>query len=133
MHQNKERRAKGRGALRALEVLNRLQDCNTSGYKLQIEETGKSLIDEIFFPRRTRQMIDEHSTNIDEHLTNMTEINVVSLGSVDIKWVNYDSCIDLNDFEKIHSGRPSDSCILRSTSDPDCIWESGKWTSSSHC
>jgi hypothetical protein len=38
MHQNKELRAKGRGAPRALEVLNLglATDCNTSGYKLLI-------------------------------------------------------------------------------------------------
>ena len=58
-------------------------DCNTSGYKLLVEETGKILIsnqvrfDETFFPRRNRQMIDDH-------LTNITEINVVSL------WISYD-------------------------------------------
>ncbi len=43
MHLNKERRTKGRGAPRAVEVLNLglATDCNTSGYKLFIEETGK--------------------------------------------------------------------------------------------
>ena len=57
MHLNKERRAKGRGAPRAVEVINLglATDCNTSGYKLLVEETGKALIsnevrfDESFF------------------------------------------------------------------------------------
>ncbi len=92
MHQNKERRAKGRGAPRALEVLNlsMATDCNTSGYKLLIEETGKILIsnqvrfDETFFPRRNRQMIDNH-------LSNIPEIDVVSLDRDDLKWMNYDT------------------------------------------
>ena len=46
MHLNKERRAKGRGAQREVEVINLglATDCNTSGYKLLIEETGKILI-----------------------------------------------------------------------------------------
>ena len=69
MHQDKEWRAKGRGALRAFEVLNLglATDCNTSRHKLLmmdlIEETRKILIsnqvrfDETFFPRRNRQMI----------------------------------------------------------------------------
>jgi hypothetical protein len=57
MHQNNKQRAKGQGAPRALEVLNlgMATDCNISGYKLLIEETGKILIsnqvrfDETFF------------------------------------------------------------------------------------
>ena len=80
MHVNKERRAKGRGAPRAVEVINLglAIDCNTSGYKLLAEETGKVLIssevrfNEPFPQRRNRQMIDDH-------LTNITEIDVVSL------------------------------------------------------
>ena len=80
MHQNKEQRAKGRGVPRALKVLNLglATDCNTSGYKFLIQETGKILIsnkvrlDKTFFPRRNRQMIDDH-------LTNIAKIDVVSL------------------------------------------------------
>jgi hypothetical protein len=83
---------KERGAPRALEVLNLglATDCNTSGYRLLIEETGKILIsnqvrfDEIFFPRRNLQMIDDH-------LSNITEIDVVGLGRGDLKWVNCDT------------------------------------------
>ncbi len=90
MH-NKEQRAKGRGVPRALEVLNLglATDCNTSGYKLLIEETGKRLIsnqqrfDETFFPQRNLQMIDDH-------LSNITEIDVVSLDRGDLKRVYND-------------------------------------------
>ena len=41
-----ERRGKGRGAPLAVEVINLglATDCNTSGYKLLVEETGKVLI-----------------------------------------------------------------------------------------
>ena len=34
-------------------------------------------------------------------------------------WINYDSSIDLNDFEKVHSEGSSDSYILLSLSDPN--------------
>ena len=46
VHLNKERRAKGRGAPKAVEGVNLglATDCNTSGYKVLIEETGKILI-----------------------------------------------------------------------------------------
>ena len=72
MHLNKERRGKGRGAPRAVEVifLGLATDCNTSGYKLLVEETGKTLIsnearfDEGLFPRRNRQMIVDPLTNL---------------------------------------------------------------------
>ena len=91
MHLNKELRAKARGAQRAVLVINLslATDCNTSGYKLLFEETGKVLIsnevrfDESFFPRRNRQMIDEH-------LTNLADIDVVSLDRGGMRWINKD-------------------------------------------
>ena len=94
---NKERRGKGRGAPRAVEVINLglATDCNTCGYKLLAEETGKVFIanevrfNESFFPRRNRQMIDDH-------LTNLADIDVVRLDSRGMKWINYDSSVDLN-------------------------------------
>ena len=109
MHLNKEWRAKGQGAQLVVEVidLGLATDCNTSGYKHLVEETGKVLIsievrfNEPFFPRRNRQMRDDH-------LTNLTEIDVVSLDSGGMKWINYDSSVDLKDFEKVHSGGSSD-------------------------
>jgi hypothetical protein len=106
MHQTKEQRVKGRGAPRALEVLNLglATDCNTSGYKLLIEETRKILIsnqvtfDATFFPRSNLQIIDDHMSNI-------TEIDVLSLDLGDMKWMNYDPLVNLNYFKKVHSGR----------------------------
>ena len=77
-------------------------DCNTIGYKLLVEDTGKILIsnqvrfDEMFFPRRNSQMIDDH-------LTNITEIDIVTLDRRGMKWISYDSLLDLNDFKKVHS------------------------------
>ena len=80
MHLNKEQRGKGQGAPGAVEVINLglATDCNTSGYKLLVEETVEILIsnevrfDESFFPKRNRQMIDDH-------LTNLADIDAVSL------------------------------------------------------
>ena len=43
----------------------------------------------------------------------------MSLDRGDLKWMNYDTSVNLNGFEKVHSGGSSDSYILRSTSDPD--------------
>ena len=109
MHLNKERRAKGRGAPLAAEVINLglATDCNTGWYKLLDEETGKALIsnevgfDVSFFPRRNRQMIDDHRTTL-------ADIDVVGLDRGGMRWINYDSSVDLNDFEKVHSGGSSD-------------------------
>ena len=56
---------------------------------------------------------------IDEHLTNLADIDVVSLDRGGMRWINYDSSFDRNDFEKVHSGGSSDSYILRSLVDPD--------------
>ena len=36
-----------------------------------------------------------------------------------MRWINYDSSVDLNDFKKVHSCGSSDSYILRSLVDPD--------------
>ncbi len=45
MHQKKKRQAKGRGAQRVLVLnLSLVTDCNTSSYKLLIEETGIFLV-----------------------------------------------------------------------------------------
>jgi hypothetical protein len=43
---NKDRREEGRHAPKAVEAVNLVfaTDCNTSGYKVYIEETGKILI-----------------------------------------------------------------------------------------
>ena len=62
MHQNKEMRAKGRGAPRAFKVLNLglATDCNTSGYKLLIEETRKFLIlNQVRFDETKKEQTDD--------------------------------------------------------------------------
>ena len=42
---------------------------------------------------------------IDDHLTNISEIDIVSLDRGGMRWIDYDSSIDLNDFEKVHLTR----------------------------
>ena len=74
--------------------------------------SNEARFDESFFPRRNRQMIDNH-------LTNLADIDVVSLDRGGMRWIIYDSLVDLNDFEKVHSGGSSDSYILLSLADPN--------------
>ena len=59
---------------------------------------------------------------IDDHRTTLADIDVVGLDRGGMRWINYDSSVDLNDFEKVHSGGSSDSYILRSLS---CTWARG--------
>ena len=59
---------------------------------------------------------------VDAHLINIAELgmlDVVTLDRGETKWVKYEPSIDLNDYEKVHSGGSSDSYILRSISDPN--------------
>jgi hypothetical protein len=68
---------------------------------------------------------------VDAHLINIAELgmlDVVTLDRGETKWVKYEQSIDLNDYEKVHSGGSSDSYTLRSISDP-----SGARISSNHC
>ena len=89
MHMNKEPRATRRSAPKAVEAVNLdlATDCNTSGYKLLIEETGKILIsnqvlfDETLFPYRNKKMVDVHLTNIAE----LEQLDVVTLDRGDMK------------------------------------------------
>ncbi len=98
-------------------------DCNTSGYKLLIEETDKILIsnqvrvDETLFPYSNKKMVDAHLINIAE----LGMLDIVKLDSGETKWVKYEPSINLNDYEKVKSGGSSDSGsnILRSISDPN--------------
>ena len=46
---------------------------------------------------------------IDDHLTNISWTDIVSLDRGGMKWIHYDSLIDLNDFENVHSGGSSDT------------------------
>ena len=59
---------------------------------------------------------------IDDHLTNLADIDVVRLDNGGKKWINYDSSVDLNDFEKVHSGGSSDSTFSGRCLIPTCIW-----------
>jgi hypothetical protein len=119
MHLNKVRREKGRHAPKAVEAVNLgfATDCNTSGYKLYIEGTGKILIsnqvrfDENLYPYRNSEMVSQHMNDI-------TVVDVMSLYTGNYEWIHFTPEIDLGGFEKIHSGGSSDSYILCSTLDP---------------
>ena len=119
MHLNKERREKGRHAPKGVEAINLgfATDCNTSGYKFYIEGTRKIItsnqgkFDELVYPYRNRNMIDKH-------IDDLSNIDVLTLDQGGITWVNYSEDMDLNQYEKVHSGGSSDSYILRSKSDP---------------
>ncbi len=68
MHLNKDRREKRRHAPKAVEAVNLgfASDCNTSGYKLYIEGTGKIQIsnqvrfDEYLYPYWNSEMVSQH-------------------------------------------------------------------------
>ncbi len=81
-------------------------DCNTSGYKVLIEETGKILIsnqilyDETLFLYRNNKMVEAHLINIAE----LGMLDVVTLDRGETKWVKYEPSINLNDYEKVRSG-----------------------------
>ena len=119
IHLNKERREKGRHAPKGVEAINLgfATDCNTSGYKFYIEGTRKIItsnqgkFDELVYPYRNRNMIDKH-------IDDLSNIDVLTLDQGGITWVNYSEDMDLNQYEKVHSGGSSDSYILRSKSDP---------------
>ncbi len=63
------------------------------------------------YPYRNRDMIDK---SID-HLSN---VDVLTFDQGGIEWIKYSADMDLNDFEKVHSGGSSDSYTLRSKSSP---------------
>ena len=118
MHMNKDRREKGRHAPKAIEVIHLgfATDCNTSGYKFLIEGTGKHLIsnqakfDEDFFPYRNRKMVDEH-------IDNLMKVDILTPEQSQVQWINFGPDDDLNNFEKIRSGRV-DRFIHREIPDP---------------
>jgi hypothetical protein len=69
MHLNKDRREKGRHTLKAVEAINLgfATDCNTSGYKLLIEGTGKKVNsnqvrfnDNLVYPYWNYNMVEQH-------------------------------------------------------------------------
>ena len=102
MHLNKDRRGQGAHALEVIH-LGFATDQNTSGYKFLIKGTNKVIVsnqakfDEGFFPYRNREMIDNHI----DHITNL---DVVTPEPGYYQFIQFDNSINLNDFEKIHSG-----------------------------
>jgi hypothetical protein len=122
MHMKKKLRAKGRCAPKAVKAVNLglAADCNTSRYELLIEETGKILIskqvcfDKTLFLYGNKKMVDSHLIN----RAKLGLLDVVMLDLGNTKWVKYEVSINLDDFEKIHSGGSSDSYILCYISDP---------------
>jgi hypothetical protein len=122
MHLNKDRREKVGHAPKAVEAVNLgfATDCNTSEYKLYIEETGKILIsnqgyqvkfDENLYP-------SQNSYIVSQYLHDITVVDVMSLDTGEYNWIHFTPKIDLGGFEKIHSGGSSDSYILHSISGP---------------
>ncbi len=55
---------------------------------------------------------------VEENLSDMADLNIVTRDNGEYKWITFTPDINLNDFEKLHSGGSSDSYILRSTLDP---------------
>ncbi len=112
---NKDRREKGRHVPKAVEAVNLgfATDCNTRGYKLFIEETGRILIsnqvkfDESLYPSRNCDMVLQHFYEI-------TEMDMMSLDTGEYKWITFTTEIDLSGSKKIHCGGSIDSYILRS-------------------
>ena len=49
---------------------------------------------------------------IDNHIDDVPNIDVLTLDQGGITWVNYSEDMDLNQYEKVHSGGSSDSYIL---------------------
>ncbi len=79
-----------------MEAVNRgfATDCNTSGYKLYIEGTGKILIsnqvrfDENLYPYRNCEMVSQH-------LDDITVVDVMSLDTGNYEWIHFTPEIDL--------------------------------------
>ena len=117
MHLNKVRREKGKGAPRALEVVNLgfASDLNTSAYKVLVPSTGQVIttnqldFDENFFPYRKEELIKQ----LDEY---DDEIDILFKASAPITWLKYDSSMNLSTFTKVQMGSGR-MLILRSPTD----------------
>jgi hypothetical protein len=131
MHLKKDRRKKGRHTSKAVKAVNLgfVTDCNTSGYKLYIEETGKILIsnqvrfNENLYPYRNCDMVSQH-------LNDIAVVDVTSLDTGDCNWTHFTPEIDLCGFESIHfAARVTlTSCARYRTQ--GFIWESRRRKSS---
>jgi hypothetical protein len=89
MHLNKDRKEKGRHAPKAAETitLGFTTDFNTSGYKLLIESTGKTLVsnqvrfDENLYPYWNCSMAEQNLSDIAELIVRLSSI--LSLGKTE--------------------------------------------------
>ena len=124
MHLNKDSSEKGKYVPKAVDVIHRCftSDLNTSGYKFLVEATGKIIVsnqgkfDEDFFPYSNRNVNDNHIVHI-------TSMDILTPEPGQYQFIKFDTSINLDDFEKIHSGGSSGSYILRSIAHPDvCMW-----------
>ncbi len=101
---------KGRHAPKAVESVDRCftTDSNTRGYKLLIEWAGKILtsnqvrFDEHLYLFRNREMGSQP-------LSDVAELAVLTIDTGDYEWNKFTPEVDLNNFEKVHSGGSSDS------------------------
>jgi hypothetical protein len=90
MQLNKDKREKGRHAPKAVEAVNLgfATDCNTSGYKIYIEGTGKILIsnqvrfDKNLYSYRNCEMVSQH-------LNDITVVDVISLDKGNYEWIHF--------------------------------------------
>ena len=60
-------------------------------------------------------MVDDN----DEHLDDLMQFDILTPEPGQYQWIHFNDDINLNDFEKIHSGGSSDSYILRSLVHPN--------------
>ncbi len=104
-------------------------DCNTSGYKLYIEGTGKILIsnqvrfDENLYPYRNTKMVSQH-------LNDIMVVDVMSLDTENYEWIHFTPEIDLGDLKRYIL---DDRVILTSCArlwTQGFIWELGRRNSS---
>ena len=51
---------------------------------------------------------------LEGHLTNIADLDVVTFDRGGLKWMEYNSSVNLNNFEKIHSGGSSGSYFIPS-------------------
>ena len=66
----------------------------------------------ISFPTTTEKMIDNHIDHI-------TRLDILTPEPGQYQFIKFDNSINLDDFEKIHSGGSSGSYLLRSIAHPN--------------
>ena len=104
VHLKKERREPGKHTPRAVEAihLGLASDCNMSAYKFCIPSTGKLInsnqakFDEDMHPYRNQEMIADK-------LAEDNNVDILSELKKDVKWIDYNETINLNEFEEVHT------------------------------